>query len=190
LSTWRSHVVDRETLGFLRDHLPPPGTRWQRTRDRALISVLIHGGLAVGEICAMQVGDLANADDGEMHMHISGSSDRGARTLTVPLLAAREIYAWLAVRAELAPPDATLFVQRKGLRAMHPKSVFFAIQQWLTALDELPLMGPHWSPETLRSAVIAEWIAQGLSKDEVIRRAGFRDANALRRFAPSAACRP
>ena len=90
--------------------------RLASARDRAIMAVLLRTGLRVGEVAALEVGDLrVTQRTGELIVR-HGKRDQQR---VVPLVASarRELRAWLAERAALPgvdPDDGPLWIRRGG----------------------------------------------------------------------------
>ena len=104
------HTLDADQLGRL---LELPGDGPLDRRDRAIMELFYSSGLRLSELVALNLGDLAAADE---VLEISG---KGAKTRRVPVgrMARGAIAAWLEMRAQLAREGETaLFVSQRGNR--------------------------------------------------------------------------
>lgn len=90
-------------------------------RDRALLRLTLDTGLRVSEVCSLDLYDPARHPENTVDLvrlvvHVTGKGDEPA-TLPIEHATAREIEAWLLVRAQMAVPDCpALFVGVRGVR--------------------------------------------------------------------------
>jgi integrase len=173
--------LDSKTLDYLRAHLPNAWAHWRDTQDRAILSLLLHLGVTVDEICSLQLKNLRGGEHGPMHVHVDSLAGAAPRILDVPQPACQELRAWIAVRPERE--SEALFVRTRGSAAIYPVAVFRLVNEWLLSLEgALPTTVVRLGPELLRSSVISEWIAQELPTGEVLRRSGLANVHCLRRY--------
>jgi site-specific recombinase XerD len=114
-------VLDHRELSALLDGPAPDGEpAWRRRRDDAVLELLYGSGLRVGELCGITVSSLA-LDQGAATVW-----GKGAKQRRVPLSepAVNAVRRWLAVRAEVLPPEAgdVLFGNERG-RPLTPRDV-------------------------------------------------------------------
>jgi site-specific recombinase XerD len=114
-------VLDRRELSTLLDGaLPDDEPDWRRRRDDAVLELLYGSGLRVGELCGLRVASLA-VDQASATVWGKGDKER-----RVPLSdpAVRALRSWLAVRAEVMPPEHgdVLFGNERG-RPLTPRDV-------------------------------------------------------------------
>lgn len=108
-------VLDRGDLGVLLDGPAPDDEPvWRRRRDDAVLELLYGSGVRVGELCSL---DVRSLDLAGRAMSVWG---KGAKQRRVPLgdPAVAAVRSWLAVRAEVAAPEAgdALFANERGRR--------------------------------------------------------------------------
>ncbi|MFM8267960.1 MAG: tyrosine recombinase XerC [Ilumatobacteraceae bacterium] len=108
-------VLDRSDLGVLLDGaVPDDEPVWRRRRDDAVLELLYGSGVRVGELCSL---DVRSLDLAGRAMSVWG---KGAKQRRVPLgdPAVAAVRAWLAVRADVAAPEAgdALFANERGRR--------------------------------------------------------------------------
>ncbi len=93
---------------------------WRRRRDDAVLEVLYGSGVRVGELCGL---DIDSLDLGGAAVTVWG---KGAKERRVPLSApaVEALRAWLAIRADVVPPQAgaAVFGNERGVR-LSPRDV-------------------------------------------------------------------
>lgn len=112
-------ILDRRELDVLLDGpVPDDEPDWRRRRDDAVLEILYGSGVRVSELCDLQL-DQVGADS----LSVWG---KGSKARRVPLSepAAAALQRWIAVRADVLPPDAgaTLFGNERG-KALTPRDV-------------------------------------------------------------------
>ncbi len=122
----------------------PGETRAALLRDRAMFELLYGSGLRVGELMALDLGDLS-ADLAEVRVFGKG---RKERVVPVGSAAARALEEYLPVRAELAHPTQGLidaeavFVSRRGVR-LGVRRVQVLVQRYGAFAVNRPDLHPH-----------------------------------------------
>jgi integrase/recombinase XerC len=95
-------------------------------RDKAMFELLYSSGLRLAELVGL---DPIDMDFSDASVRVTG---KGSKTRIVPLgsHAITALQAWLAVREQVAKPDATaLFVGNRGAR-IAPRTVELQLQKW------------------------------------------------------------
>ena len=95
---------------------------------------------------------------------------------------------WLALRASRPRAGANdpVFASQKGggATAVSAKAIFELANGFI--LETLGTRYPeglaHAGPTTLRNSCIVRWLDEGMPEDDVVKQAGFLDAQALRRL--------
>ncbi|HET8595628.1 MAG TPA: tyrosine recombinase XerC [Intrasporangium sp.] len=109
-------------------------------RDRAILELLYASGIRVGELVALDVDDV---DDAQRTVRVMG---KGGKERVVPfgLPAARAMEEWLRVRGRLAHPRSgpALFLGRRGGR-VDARQVRTLVHELLSHLPDAPDLGPH-----------------------------------------------
>jgi integrase/recombinase XerC len=109
-------------------------------RDVAMLELLYATGIRVSELCGLDLGDL---DDSRQTLRVLGKGNK-QRTVPYGVPAARALEAWLAVRAEVAAPEAgvAVFVGDRGNR-IDQRVVRRIVHRALRVVDGAPDLGPH-----------------------------------------------
>lgn len=116
-----------------------PGGR----RDVAILEVLYGAGIRVGELTALDLGDL----DGDRRvLRVTGKGNK-QRTVPVGDPAWRALDAWLAVRGQVLAADPgpsrdAVFLGDRG-RRIDPRVVRRIVHRALRAVPDAPDLGPH-----------------------------------------------
>lgn len=131
--------------------------RRQGIRDRAIVYLLLHAGLRVGELRALELEDL---ELGERTGQVVVRWGKGGKRRTVPLSGAarRALREWLEVRPE--GPSRRLFLG-KGAKELTPSGV----QRRLQELGRQA--GVELTPHTLRHTCAKRLVDAGVSLEKV-----------------------
>lgn len=142
-----------------------------RRRDAAMVLVLLHTGLRVGELCALQLADLHLS---ERKGHLVVRAGKGLKQRSVPLNAsAREaLQNWLGVRPDVGI-DAIFTGQRND--PVDSRSVQRAVTRFAEAAG-LKDVTPH----TLRHSFAKGLIDEGVSLEKVATLLGHSSLNTTR----------
>ncbi len=137
----------------------------------------------------------ANADAGAttlpvapVALDLNGARAAQQRRIVLEPQASAAVLAWLTLRATLPLPqsaDSPLFVSRKKAGRLTPRALFHLANRHVSAT-----LGPrypdtvlaHAGPMTLRNSCIVRWLDAGVADDDVLARAGLREAQALLRL--------
>ncbi len=101
-------------------------TSLEACRDRAILELFYSSGLRLGELAALDLGDI---DLGERLVRVTG---KGSKSRIVPVghKAQAAIQVWLQRRAEIAAPgEPAIFVTRRGGRMAH-RSIEARLAHW------------------------------------------------------------
>lgn len=144
-------------------------------RDAAMVTLLLHTGIRVAELCALTMDDVTLGDRSGSIVVRNG---KGMKARTVPLnaTARRTLKSWLAERGE--GPGA-LFTRKKGLgsESLGPRTVEYMIKKYALAAG---LEGV--SPHTLRHRFCKSLVDAGESLDRVAALAGHANLNTTARY--------
>ena len=160
-------VLAAEDVGRLMDAVPSATAIG--LRDRALVSLMVHGGLAEMELVRADRGDLDQTLLGAF-LRVQGKG-RQTKDEQVPLDAAAldPLLAYLRTRGDLAP-EAPLFASH-GHRAegsrLNTRSIRGRINGYLRAAG---LKRPGISPHSLTHTAALIWLNEGMDLEEVRRR--------------------
>lgn len=195
-------ILDARLWKNLPRHFPPADSPVQ-TRDRAVLMVLYHLGLASSEIRALQLEDVLfvrrqHTPEGAEHTAVAllrvrckGRGRKDWRDLVVPPEVGSAIELWLDARKVYAPvkskPSKLLFTSRQGgpltMRGLF-RQVALAIRgaaEAQAARDGLAVAAypERWGPQVLRNTWIVNELNAGKDEDGVLERAGLKDARGL-----------
>ncbi|MGK2351684.1 tyrosine recombinase XerC [Cutibacterium sp. V947] len=128
------HILDDAIAEARNDESP------QGARDAAILEVLYGGGLRVGELCGLDLGDV---DRSRRTVRVTG---KGNKQRTVPMgePALRAVDEWLTRRQEWVCPTsgAALFLGTRGGR-IDQRVVRRIVHTHLRAEPDSPDLGPH-----------------------------------------------
>ena len=128
------HILD-EAVAQARHDESPHGAR-----DAAILEVLYGGGLRVGELCGLDLGDVARS---RRTVKVTGKGDK-ERTVPMGAPALRAIDTWLPRREEWVGPHSgqALFLGARG-RRIDQRVVRRVVHTDLRAEPDSPDLGPH-----------------------------------------------
>ena len=128
------HILD-EAVAQARHDESPHGAR-----DAAILEVLYGGGLRVGELCGLDLGDV---DRSRRTVKVTGKGDK-ERTVPMGAPALRAIDTWLPRREEWVGPHSgqALFLGARG-RRIDQRVVRRVVHTHLRAEPDSPDLGPH-----------------------------------------------
>jgi site-specific recombinase XerD len=164
-------VLDRRELADLLDApMPEDEPDWRRRRDDAVLEVLYGSGLRVGELCGLRVSSLS-LSAGAATVWGKGAKERRV-PLSEPAVAA--LRRWLAVRADVLPPEAgdALFGNERG-RPLTPRDV-------RRILDRRSPTPTH--PHALRHTFATHLLDGGADLRAVQELLGHRDVATTQRY--------
>ncbi len=148
-------------------------------RDRAMFELLYGSGLRVGELVALDLGDLS-ADLGEVRVLGKG---RKERVVPIGSVAARALAEYLASRAELArPSDGSLdpdavFVSRLGARLGARR-----VQQLVTRYGAFAVGRPDLHPHALRHSCATHLLEGGADLRAIQELLGHQSLSTTQRY--------
>lgn len=110
-----------------------------RRRNVAMLEVLYGAGIRVGELCALDLGDL---DTDRRVLRVTGKGDK-QRTVPLGVPGWRALDQWLDVRGQVVRDTTNaLFIGDRGAR-IDPRVVRRIVHRCLAAVPEAPDLGPH-----------------------------------------------
>ena len=116
-------------------------------------------------------------------VQLNGPRQPQRRTLDLSPESSALLRQWLFDRARLPCPDDTLFVSKKGLRALSSMQIWRTLADATKlALRSHKLKPAHYGSTLIRNAVLLSWLLQGLDVDEVARLAGVGSVSKLERL--------
>ena len=129
-------------------------------RDYYLIQLLAHTGLRVGEVVALNVGDVTCESLPRQVLHLSSDQAKGSRSRSIPLnQPAREaiagLFAFLAQRGFSTSPDAPLLVVRQ-----HRRISIRLVQQIFQQLRAKSAIDTPATPHSCRHFFATELVAR------------------------------
>lgn len=144
--------------------------RTQAVRDRALLLLLLHSGLRIGELCALRLADLELS---ERKGKITVRAGKGAKRREIPLngTARQALRGWLDVRPEAGE---ALFVGRRG-EALTPAGVYRRLADLARRAGVEGL-----SPHTLRHTFAKNLVDAGVGLERVAALLGHASLNTTR----------
>ncbi len=144
--------------------------RRQALRDRAILVLLLHTGLRVGELCALELSDL-EISERKGSLRVRAGKGEKARTVPLNRTARAALREWLEVRPEAETP--LLFVGKRG-DGLTPS----AVQRRLAALGRRA--GVEATPHTLRHTFAKNLVDAGVTLEKVAALLGHASLNTTR----------
>ena len=198
LPRWALQTIE---AGIIKEHKRRADSTWQQFRNDALLLTLLHTAAKTGEMTQLRADQVIAVQTGrsgqQWSVNIDGEKPCQHRHITLQGAAVSKIMRrWLEVRETVPGHSAWLFFGAKshilnGTRERSPlsrKSIFFlvaaAIKAHLPANSFASSVLSHTGGETLRNSVLARWLEDGVSLEEVMRRAGVAETRAILRVAP------
>jgi len=148
-------------------------------RDRAMFELLYGSGLRVGELVALDLGDLS-ADLDEVRVLGKG---RKERVVPIGSVAARAMAEYLAFRAELAHPNEgsldpdAVFVSRRGARLGARR-----VQQLVTRYGAFAVGRPDLHPHALRHSCATHLLEGGADLRAIQELLGHQSLSTTQRY--------
>ncbi len=198
LPRWALQTIE---AGIIKEHKRRADSTWQQIRNDALLLTLLHTAAKTGEMIQLRADQVIAVHTGragpQWTVNIDGDKPCQRRFIALQGAAASKIMQrWLEVRVTVPGHSAWLFFGAKshvwnGTRERSPlsrKSIFFlvaaAIKAHLPANSFESSVLAHTGGETLRNSVLARWLEDGVSLEDVMRRAGVAETRAIFRVAP------
>jgi site-specific recombinase XerC len=181
----RSVGIFPKFLDQLRAHLPV-GVDVITLRDRALLAVLLEVGPTTRELIDLRPNGVQRSTvHPGYELHLTGSRKPQNRKLDLGRTASDALHEWMAVRETLARRADRVFVSMRRNQPLKPADVLEIASTWLN--ETAPKIGlpvvDHMGANSLRTAVLIRWRdVDKLPTDELLRRAGLAETQALRRL--------
>lgn len=160
----------------------PDGVNWLDPRNRALIGVVLGGGVRVGEVVTLTTGSVGKRKaDGSLELEVyPHDSGRWHRTRVAPF-AAPSLTRWLTLREDYGFPGHVLFPSRRG-GVMHPSAVYRLVAKVLDAAGIDPDLIKRRGARTLRNTFALRELREGASADQVGEFLGHRAERSTRYY--------
>jgi integrase len=125
----------------------------EEPRDRAMVAVLLGGGLRVSELVALDVRDLIEEGNGELLLHVAHG--KGGRSRTVPVRAdvGELVRRYLALSGRRLGDDGPLFLARdpgagrRSGRGLSPRAIGYLVHR---LANDAGVVAKRISPHSLR----------------------------------------
>jgi len=138
--------------------------RWKRsaeirTRDYALLMVMLGSGLRVAEVTGLDIRDLYETSDGLLRLHVrSGKGDK-PRTVGAPDDTTAAVLEYLETTRRRLGAKGPLFVATQGAaRRMSPRAVWAVVDRLMTRAG---IQGKKISPHSLRHTFAVKFLQAG-----------------------------
>ncbi len=132
------------------------GDPWVQTRDSAMVELLYGSGLRVGELVGLDTAASVQAlgwiDMEAAEAHVLGKGSK-RRVVPVGKAALVALQAWLAVRDQVAPCDAALFIGVRGAR-LSAASVWQRLRERSLVAGMTTPVHPHMLRHSFASHVL------------------------------------
>ena len=146
--------------------------RLRAIRDRSIVTLLLHTGLRVSELCALDLPDLTLTErKGDLHVR----QGKGMKARIIPLnrVARNALRQWLSVRPAV-DADAVFVNLRGGMGRMKPRSV----QDLLAVVSRR--IGAKVTPHILRHTFAKRLVDAGVSLEKVAELLGHESIETTR----------
>ena len=141
-------------------------------RDQAIIELLYATGIRVGELCAIDLGDI---DLDARTVRVLGKGNK-ERVVPFGVPAARAARAWIEVRGRIAGPGAALFVGSRGAR-IDQRAVRTTVERITTDAG-----GPRLAPHGLRHTAATHVLEGGADLRAVQELLGHASLDTTQRY--------
>ena len=135
---------------------PAQGDPWVQTRDSAMVELMYGSGLRVGELVGLDTAASVQAlgwiDRDAAEAHVLGKGSK-RRVVPVGKAALVALQAWLAVRDQVAPCDAALFIGVRGAR-LSAASVWQRLRERSLVAGMTTPVHPHMLRHSFASHVL------------------------------------
>ena len=173
---------ERDALIAFLGQAPQPttaGAYWKAMRDRALVAVMLGGGLKVFELQQLKTSDI----DLDNHtIQIIDDTRQRTRHLTLFHFAHQPLHDWLALRHDSATAGVFVFASNRKGGMMHAASFFRRTQAILEQIKLFSQRHERASPQTLRNTFAALHYDQGVDDRTVAEWLGLIEPASARRF--------
>lgn len=173
---------ERDALIAFLGQPPQPttaGAYWKAMRDRALVAVMLGGGLKVFELQQLKTSDI----DLDNHtIQIIDDTRQRTRHLTLFHFAHQPLHDWLALRHDSATAGVFVFASNRKGGMMHAASFFRRTQAILEQIELFSQRHERASPQTLRNTFAALHYDQGVDDRTVAEWLGLIEPASARRF--------
>ncbi|GAB2940843.1 tyrosine-type recombinase/integrase [Aquaspirillum soli] len=152
---------------------------WKAMRDRALVAVMLGGGLKVFELQQLKTTDI------DLHQHtiqIIDETRQRTRHLTLLQFAHQPLQDWLTLRHDSATAGLFVFASNRKGGMMHAASFFRRTQAILEQIELFSQRHERASPQTLRNTFAALHYDQGVDDRTVAEWLGLIEPASARRF--------
>ena len=194
-------ALDTMRSGILDAHDSRESATWQQVRDDTMMMLLLETGAKTSELTALRADQVWPVETmrkkAQWAVNLDGGRSAQNRHFTIADPRVGTLIAkWLRTRRDIEGVPPWLFFGAKSTgegaerqrSALTQKSVFVlvasVVQKHLPAnAFEGPLS--HVGAETIRNSVLRRWIAEGMSTEDVMTKAGVAELRAVARLAIS-----
>lgn len=132
--------------------------RREAARNLAIITVLLHTGVRLAELCALELADVQIGERSGSSLHVRAGKGEKARSVPLNLTARRALAAWYALRPESDCPAVFLADDGAGLQRGGVQRVIGRLAR---------RAGVEATPHTLRHTFAKSLIDAGASEHQV-----------------------
>lgn len=166
----------------------PTGLGLWDLRDAAILHLLMDAALTTSEVCTLQLTQVGNhfLHPERIALRLSGTRSAQFREVELGMAASVAMRKWIEARSGVVlrrGDGAPVFLTQKGM-PMSPRAVFHLVAS--TVARAFPLhhieLPNHIGAQVLRNSRLVLWLNEGMPVDEVVSRAGFKDAKSFRRL--------
>ena len=154
-------------------------------RDRALLAVLLGGGLRAAECCGLDVGDVREDGDGEAVLYVRRGKGRKDRAVPVRAEVVGAIRAYLAEAGRRLGDAGPLFLAEdraawaRASRRITPRAVGLIVER---VKDRARITGKAFSPHAARHTFAIRALRGGADVVKVARLLGHSDVRVTMRY--------
>jgi site-specific recombinase XerD len=164
------------------DSAPEP-LSWKEIRDRTAVAVMLGGGLAPGDVRALQLNGVITSGGRKAtipwKLEVPGNGNSPARETPLAEWAGRQLHYWLTVRTEQGIPGDVVFPSTSSGRAWSHTRCFESCKAVMVAAGLPTDSGGLFK---LRHTFALRQLAKGKSEVDVGRWLGLLDLNGMARY--------
>jgi site-specific recombinase XerD len=155
-----------------------PQDRWEGRRDRAMLTLALHGGLRVSELIALNTRDIGLGTGA--HVHISG---KGRKLRAVPLTTDAQAVLAIWLRERAGQPNDPLFPTHTGRRLTRDAIERRVATHVTTATGRCPsLKGKSVHPHVLRHSCAMSLLQAGVDSTVIALWLGHADITSTQQY--------
>lgn len=156
---------------------------WKVRRDRAMLVVMLGGGLKVSELTGLYLENVGRmSQDGTLPLLVKSAATHGVgqdHTTVLQPFAAQELVRWVSERREMLSAGPLLFPSSSVGKRIDATTVYKVVRK---AFDQAGILSLHKGPRTLRNTFAINALKAGVPDEVIIEWMGFTDPRPLQEY--------